>query len=211
MSVARANWLLGATDSAVAAPGRAIAIDSTVLSARGGVWHKKDREVGIVPHTSIDTEAAWTKSGWKLHIVAAVASVWIPLAADLTPANVVGNNKALSLLPELLTEARFALGNRHYNTPNVRLACEQSRRLLVATLYGTYPPTDAGVEVSRFGASSTSCVRWLLKTSTSISKPSSLYTGKCPPAVWRTPGALLCFGGRSLSINWRCCTDSNMA
>src|SRR5450755_3915520 len=44
--------------------GRAVAIDSTVLAARGGVWHKKDREAGVVPHSSIDTEAAWTKSGW---------------------------------------------------------------------------------------------------------------------------------------------------
>ena len=44
--------------------GRAVALDSTVLRARGGVWHKKDREAGKVPHTSIDTEAHWTKSGW---------------------------------------------------------------------------------------------------------------------------------------------------
>jgi hypothetical protein len=44
--------------------GRAAAIDSTSLQARGGVWHKKDREAGIVPHSSIDTEAHWTKSGW---------------------------------------------------------------------------------------------------------------------------------------------------
>ena len=44
--------------------GRAAAIDSTVLRARGGVWHKKDRASGVVPHTSIDTEAHWTKSGW---------------------------------------------------------------------------------------------------------------------------------------------------
>ncbi len=44
--------------------GRAGAIDSTVLRANGGVWHKKDREHGSVPHTSMDTEAAWTKSGW---------------------------------------------------------------------------------------------------------------------------------------------------
>ncbi len=72
--------------------GRAVALDSTVLRARGGVWHKQDREQGVVPHTSIDTEAHWTKSGWhgwvygwKLHLVSVVASVWIPLAADLTP------------------------------------------------------------------------------------------------------------------------------
>lgn len=35
--------------------GRAVAVDSTVLRSKGGVWHKKDREKGEVPHTSIDT------------------------------------------------------------------------------------------------------------------------------------------------------------
>src|SRR5205823_3687585 len=39
--------------------GRAAALDSTPLPARGGVWHKQDREAGLVPHTSIDTEAHW--------------------------------------------------------------------------------------------------------------------------------------------------------
>lgn len=66
--------------------GRAAAIDSTVLRANGGIWHKKHREKGVVPHSSIDTEIHWTKSGWhgwvygwKLHIVATVAAVWISL------------------------------------------------------------------------------------------------------------------------------------
>jgi len=35
-------------------------LHSTVLRARGGVWHKQDRKQGVVPHTSIDTEAGWT-------------------------------------------------------------------------------------------------------------------------------------------------------
>lgn len=39
--------------------GTAAAIDSTILTARGGVWHKKDREAGVVPHSSLDTEAHW--------------------------------------------------------------------------------------------------------------------------------------------------------
>jgi hypothetical protein len=66
-----------------------VAIDSTPLRANGGVWHRKHREAGEIPHTSIDTEAHWTKSGWhgwvygwKLHLVVTVAAVWIPLAAD---------------------------------------------------------------------------------------------------------------------------------
>lgn len=136
--------------------GRAAAIDSTVLQARGGVWHKKDRQRGVVPHTSIDTEAHWTKSGWhgwvygwKLHIVAVAAAVWIPLAADLTPANVADNEAAPDIIRELPPELRFLLGDIHYNTPNVRGVCEQQDYLLVTSQYGPYPHTGPGVEVRR--------------------------------------------------------------
>ena len=136
--------------------GRAVAIDSTVLLARGGVWHQKHRAKGEVPHTSIDTEAHWTKSGWhgwvygwKLHVVSVVAAVWFPLAAVLTPANVADSEPAPALLREVPAEVRFVLGDRHYNTPELREDCDQADRLLVTTKYGRYPHTDAGVEVRR--------------------------------------------------------------
>jgi Transposase DDE domain len=136
--------------------GRAVAIDSTVLRARGGVWHKKDREAGEVPHSSIDTEAHWTKSGWhgwvygwKLHLVATVAKVWIPLAAELTPANVADNEVAPDLLCRIPVEVRFVLGDQHYNTVELRELCEEDERCLVTTQSGRYPHTDDGVEVRR--------------------------------------------------------------
>ncbi len=136
--------------------GRAAAIDSTVLRALGGIWHQKHREKGEVPHSSIDTEAHWTKSGWhgwvygwKLHLVSVVAAVWIPLAADLTPANAADNEVAPALIAELPKELRYLLGDRHYNAPNVQEACQSSGRILVASHYGPYPHTDDGVEVRR--------------------------------------------------------------
>ncbi|MGZ3644738.1 MAG: transposase [Ktedonobacteraceae bacterium] len=136
--------------------GRAVAIDSTILRSRGGVWHQKHREKGELPHTSIDTEAHWTKSGWhgwvygwKLHVVSVVAGVWFPLAAVLTPANIADSEPAANLLREIPVEIRFVLGDRHYNTPDLREDCECQNRLLVATRYGTYPHTDDGVEVRR--------------------------------------------------------------
>jgi hypothetical protein len=136
--------------------GRAVAIDSTILRSRGGVWHQKHREKGELPHTSIDTQAHWTKSGWhgwvygwKLHVVSVVAGVWFPLAAVLTPANVADSEPAGELLREVPAEVRFVLGDRHYNTPDVRQECEFHDRLLVATQYGKYPHTDDGVEVRR--------------------------------------------------------------
>ncbi len=136
--------------------GRAVALDSTPLRAKGGVWHKKDKEAGKVPHTSIDTEAAWTKSGWhgwvygwKLHLAITVAGMWIPLSARLTPADVADNQIAPALIEELPEEARFVLGDTHYDAQNVREKCEQTERFLVTSKRGAYPHTDCGVEVRR--------------------------------------------------------------
>jgi hypothetical protein len=136
--------------------GRAAAIASTVLRARGGVWHKKDRDAGIVPLRSIDTEAHWTKSGWhgwvygyKLHLVVTVAAVWIPLAAELTPANLADNEVAPRLLSELPPELRFLLGDTNYDAPTLREQCAATGLALVTSKHGRYPHTDPGVEVRR--------------------------------------------------------------
>ena len=136
--------------------GRAVAVDSTPLKTSGGVWHKKPREAGEIPHTSIDTEAGWSKSGWhgwwygwKLHLAVSVGSVWIPLAAELTAANTADNIVAPQLLSPLPAAVRYVLGDTHYNAPEVRTLCEQANRALVATRRGGYPHHDKGVEVRR--------------------------------------------------------------
>jgi hypothetical protein len=123
--------------------GRAVAADSTE-----------------VPHTSIDTEAHWTKSGWhgwvygwKLHLLTVVADGWIPLAADLTPANADDSTTAAQLLwwnpGEWPPEMRYLLGDQHYNTPLLRAICQVRDWVLVATRRGAYPHTDDRVEVRR--------------------------------------------------------------
>jgi Transposase DDE domain len=140
--------------------GRAVAADSTVLRARGGVWHQKHREAGVVPHSSIDTEAHWTKSGWhgwvygwKLHLITVVAQVWIPLAAELTPANADDSAEAAKLMVmgkcDLPADMRYVLGDQHYNTPLLRAVCTLRGWWLVATHRGKRLKTDMGVEVRR--------------------------------------------------------------
>jgi hypothetical protein len=133
--------------------GRAVALDSMPLKARGGVWHKKDRERGIVPHTSIDTEANWSKSdyhgwwyGWKLHLASTVATIWIPLAARLTVANVHNSTLAAALIAEIPLEARYVLGDTHYNTSDIRALCTRDNRFLVATRRGPHLHDDLGVK-----------------------------------------------------------------
>jgi hypothetical protein len=119
------------------------------LRACGGVWHKTDRVAGVVPHTSIDTQAHGTKSGWhgwvygwKLPLITTVAAVWIP-------ANVADNEQAPVLLETLPAEVRFVLGDQHYNDPALRDQCMASERVLVTTKRGAYPHQDDGVEVRR--------------------------------------------------------------
>jgi hypothetical protein len=73
---------------------RATAFDSAPLRTSGGVWHTKHREAGQVPHTTIDTEAGWNRSGchgwwygWKLHLTVMAGTHFIPVAAEVTVAN----------------------------------------------------------------------------------------------------------------------------
>ena len=132
--------------------GRAAALDSTALRAKGGVWHKKHRDQGIVPHSTIDTDAHWSRSGhhgwwygWKLHLASTVAAVWIPLAADLTPANVHDSVLAAQLIEQLPLDARFVMGDSHFHTPELETLCWQNNRILVASSGKGKP----GVEVRR--------------------------------------------------------------
>lgn len=136
--------------------GRAVAADSTALRANGGVWHQKDRAAGRVPHSTIDTEAAWSKSGyhgwwygWKLHLAIAVCSVWIPLAAELTCANVYDGDVAPLLLRELPPEVRFLLGDSHYRDDGLQTACQKRDCSLITPRPGRHPHADPGVEVRR--------------------------------------------------------------
>lgn len=136
--------------------GRGAALDSTALRAHGGVWHKKDREQGVVPHSSIDTEAGWSKSGWhgwwygwKLHLAVTIGRLWIPLAAELTPADHADSTVGPSLLREVPLEVRYVLGDQQYQSPSLRAQCALHQRELVATRRGPYPHTDGGVEVRR--------------------------------------------------------------
>jgi hypothetical protein len=82
-----------------------------------------------------------------LHLAITVSSVWIPLSACLTSVQVADDQIALALIEELPEEARFVLGDTHYDAENVREICEQTQRFLVTSKRGAYPHTDAGVEV----------------------------------------------------------------
>ena len=73
-----------------------VAIDSTLLRAKGHLWHKSSMIKGVVPRSGIDnTDARWgfshTKGwifGYKLHITSSTGFLIVPLSADFTQADV---------------------------------------------------------------------------------------------------------------------------
>jgi hypothetical protein len=139
-----------------ATSGRAGAIDRTVLRANGGVWHQTQRDQGVVPHPSMDTEAHWTTSGWhgwvygwKRHLVTGVAAVWIPVAAELTAAHQADHESALQRLPELPPEAHFVLGDTADADPTRPQHGAAAGRIVITPCRGPYPHADDGVEVRR--------------------------------------------------------------
>ena len=54
-----------------------LAIDSTLVKAKGHVWHKSPMEKGIVPRPGIDTDARWGFSHTK------GLGIWIQTALDI--------------------------------------------------------------------------------------------------------------------------------
>ena len=128
-----------------------LAIDRIILRARGGVWHQKHQ----LPHTSIDPEAHWTKSGWQCSRLRLETARRLRRRGGVVshrrhpdPANVADIERAPTL-GKVPADVRFVLGDRHYNVPELRSQCEQEERLLVTTRYGRYPHTGDGVEVRR--------------------------------------------------------------
>jgi hypothetical protein len=81
-----------------------IAIDSTLMKAKGNVWHKSSMEKEIVPCPGIDTDAKWGYShtkgwvfGYKLHLTCTTGEIVVPLTADITTANVQDNQMYVPL------------------------------------------------------------------------------------------------------------------
>jgi hypothetical protein len=139
-----------------AAQGHAAAVDSPPRRANGGVWHKKQRLAGAVPQTAIDTDAAWSQSGYhgwwyggKRPLAVGVGSLWMPLAAECTLARDADNVIAPKLLEPWPLAVRYVLGDTHDNTSEWRQACAWHNRELVATRRGPSPHRDGGVDVRR--------------------------------------------------------------
>jgi hypothetical protein len=99
-----------------------VAPDSTLVRAKGAVWHKSSMEKGEVPHSGIDIDARWGFShtrgwifGYKLHITSSTGSLIVPLSADFTTANIADNQLYVPLTSNLPPGVQYAAGDSGYD------------------------------------------------------------------------------------------------
>ena len=90
-------------------PSIILSADSTLVKAKGHVWHKSSMKKKVVPRSGIDIDAMWgfshTKGwifGYKLHMIStSTGSIIVPLAADFTTANIPDNQMYSILVASL--------------------------------------------------------------------------------------------------------------
>ena len=100
-----------------------VSVDSTLLKAKGYVWHKSSMIKGIVPRSGIDdTDARWgfshTKGwifGYKLHITSSTGSLIVPLSADFTQADVQDNQIYPTITSSLPQGVRYMAADSGYD------------------------------------------------------------------------------------------------
>lgn len=99
-----------------------VAIDSTLLKAKGHVWHKTSMIEGVVPRSGIDTDARWgfshTKGwifGYKLHITSSTGFLIVPLSADFTQADVQDNQIYPTITSSLPQGVRYIAADSGYD------------------------------------------------------------------------------------------------
>ncbi len=94
-------------------------VDKSIFRAMGGIWHKIHIKSGIIPHSSIDTEASWGYSpyhkwrfGYGLHLI--VNQYRFPIVALVTTAKIKDYTVVEKLLTPILTKIGVLVGDAGY-------------------------------------------------------------------------------------------------
>ena len=95
-----------------------VAIDSTLLRAKGHLWHKSSMIKGVLPRSGIDTGTRWvgiqSRQGLDIwvqrHITASTGFLIVPLSADFTQADIQQDNQ---MYPTITCSSSLPQGVRY--------------------------------------------------------------------------------------------------
>lgn len=123
--------------------------DSSLLKARGPVWHKSDMKKSRIPISGIDVDARWGFSntrgwifGYKLHMCCSTGRLVVPLSACFTTANIADNTVFESLVIRLAGWLQNMIADPAYDDGKLYQYCTQNNMRLVCPVkaYDGTPP-----------------------------------------------------------------------
>lgn len=122
----------------------AMSVDSSLMHAKGNVWHKKQRDKGELPSCgNIDTDAHWGKSGcgqwvygYRVHcLVGADAQAALPCDVEVAAANVkdadIFKDKLATSLPE---QTQVLFGDSSFDDQTCYTLCDSQNISLIAPI-----------------------------------------------------------------------------
>jgi Transposase DDE domain. len=99
-----------------------VSVDSSLLRAKGHVWHRSSMRKNVVPYSGIDTDARWGYSktkgwvfGYKLHLASSAGALIVPLSADFTTANIPDNKMYESITSSIPEGIRYVAADEGYD------------------------------------------------------------------------------------------------
>jgi len=111
------------------------AVDKSMFKAQGPLWHKKDRNKGIVPENlrNVDTDSEWGYSkyrgwiqGYALHLLCSASPGFIPvpLDAEAATANVPENRIFDPMIDHFHEDAKYIVADSGYDDGKLIDKCE---------------------------------------------------------------------------------------
>lgn len=114
------------------ADAKCVAVDKSLVEARGPAWHKSQRAKGVVPR-GVDCESTWSYSehhgwvqgyGFEVVVTAGKNGVVLPLLAGVETASVRESRTFLEKIPGLPPKTEDVLADSGYDTNDIGEAIE---------------------------------------------------------------------------------------
>lgn len=129
--------------------GTSASIDSSLLKAKGPVWHKSNMNNNRLPISGIDIDGRWgfSKSkgwvfGYKLHMSCSTGKLIVPLSADVSTANIHDGNMFDVLIETLSGIVQNILADPAYDNSKLYDSCNKKNLRLICPIK-TYPSTPS--------------------------------------------------------------------
>lgn len=112
--------------------------DKSIFRAKGGLWHKSQKDAGIAPHPSVDTDASWAKSpyhqwrfGYGLIIICNQSR--FPVAAMAETATMAEPAQLATLIKPIARYVGMIVGDAAYKVQSVITQLYNNQHILLLT------------------------------------------------------------------------------